>query len=256
MPLYDPTPAIIAMSLEELNFILNWIREEQGESYDNPIAVLIGGWAVDAYNPWYGSVDIDLVTNSETKNTLKTVLKEERGYESYKIPGRINTVSKPTGDGEIKEIIIDFILRGRIKFEGQEAELDFVIPKEQTTIRELRGRISAVVPKRSMLLLLKLKASWDRAYRIDNGTSEDPEWEKSKLIKDYADILALIDPVHGGRELDLNFLGEKLTEFDFLKGCLRNIPENRDAVEKYRQMNYETAGYTIRQILSLTEVRG
>ncbi len=167
MPLYDPTPKIIAMSLEELNFILNWIREEQGGSYDNPIAVLIGGWAVDAYNPWYGSVDIDLVTNSETKNTLKTVLKEERGYESYKIPGRINTVSKPTGDGEIKEIIID-----------------------------------------------------------------------------YADILALIDPVHGGRELDLNFLGEKLTEFDFLKGCLRNIPENRDAVEKYRQ------------ILSLTEVRG
>lgn len=247
--MYDPPPAIIAMSLEELNFILNWIREEQGESYNNPITVLIGGWAVDAYNPWYGSVDIDLVTNSRTKNRLKRILIRRRGYESYRIPSIINTVSKPTGDGDFREIIIDFILRRRIKFEGQEAYLDFNVPNEQTIVRELRGGISAVVPKRSMLLLLKLKASWDRAYRIENETSEDIEKEKAKFIKDDADILALIDPNHGGTELDLNFLGEKLDEFGFLKERLRNVPQNRDAVEKYRLMNEETVRNIIRRLL-------
>ncbi len=111
MPPYDPEPQIIEKSLEELRFILNWITE-QGEAYDNPTTVLIGGWAVDTYNSWYGSVDIDLVTNSRTKNTLKQVLKQERKYDSYRIPGRVNTVSKTT---ESREIIIDFIFTGKNK---------------------------------------------------------------------------------------------------------------------------------------------
>ncbi len=72
-----------------------------------------------------------------------------------------------------------------------------------------------------------------------SGTSEDSEWEETKLIKDNADILALIDPTNGGNELEMDFLGEKLNELDSLKGCLRNLPENRDAIEKYRRMNQE-----------------
>ena len=37
--------------------------------------------------------------------------------------------------------------------------------------------------------------------------------------------------------VDFDFLGEKLTEFDFLRGCLRIIPENLDAIGKYGRMD-------------------
>ena len=73
MPTYDPNPQIISKSLEELKFILNWVRE-RGETADTPVTVLVGGWAVDAYNPYYGSVDIDIVTNNRTKESLKYIL--------------------------------------------------------------------------------------------------------------------------------------------------------------------------------------
>jgi len=48
---------------------------------DNPVTVLVGGWAVDAYNPWYGSIDIDLVTNNRTKHSLMRILVKERDYD-------------------------------------------------------------------------------------------------------------------------------------------------------------------------------
>jgi len=47
-------------------------RQARGEDERYPLTVLIGGWAVYCYNPWYGSVDIDLVTNSRAQNTFFT----------------------------------------------------------------------------------------------------------------------------------------------------------------------------------------
>ena len=55
MAVYDiPSDEITRKSLEELDFILNWAREREEKRNDSPI-VLIGGWAVDAYNPWYAN---------------------------------------------------------------------------------------------------------------------------------------------------------------------------------------------------------
>ncbi len=54
MPRFDLDQRIIAASLEELRFVLSWIRERGGPA-ENPVAVLVGGWAVYAYNPWLGS---------------------------------------------------------------------------------------------------------------------------------------------------------------------------------------------------------
>lgn len=251
MPPYNPTQQIINMSLEELMSILNWVREH-GETATNPITVLVGGWAVYAYNPWYGSIDIDLVTNNRKKSSLMRFLVNERRYRHDRTA--VHTVYKPTTYGPIR---IDFGNRYEsYRFEGRDEELNFDILDGQTVLKEIRGGISGAVPTRSLLLLFKLKAAWDRAYRIDSETSDDSNWEQGKLIKDYADILALIDPNHGGTELDLNFLGEKLINLDFLSECLENISENHDALEKYRQMDYETARDTIRQLLSLTRAIG
>ncbi|MCG7849182.1 MAG: hypothetical protein MIO93_08405 [ANME-2 cluster archaeon] len=250
MPYFDPTPRIISQSLEELRFIFSWVKDH-GETSEDPITVLIGGWAVDAYNPWYGSVDIDLVTNSRTKNSLKYALKNDRGYGTYEMWGESNSVSKQIDDSNIKEIIIDFISREPIKFQGNLADFDFNIPIEQTAIKEIRGEVLAVVPKRSLLFLMKLKAAWDRTYRIRHNKCYNEDWERGKLVKDYADIIALIDPGHGGSELEIEFLGEKLNDYDFPKKCLENIPKNFDAIRKYGRMTQDDVKDTIGQLLSL-----
>ena len=79
------------------------------------------------------------------------------------------------------------------------------------------------------------------------------EWERGKLIKDNADVIALLDPIHGGTELDFNFLGEKLEDFDFMKECLRKIPETHDAIVKYNRMDQRKVRETIDRLLRLTE---
>ncbi len=247
MPPYSPTPQIIELSLGELEFILNWVIEHE-ERADSP-TVLVGGWAVDAYNPWYGSIDIDLVTNNRTKHSLMHILHNDRGYDHFRIG--THTVYKTTDYGPI---IIDFAGREEhYPFEGRNEELNFDIVNGQTNMRDIRSRVSTAVPTRSLLILFKLKASWDRAYRIDSETTDDPSWENGKLIKDYADIIALLDPSYGGTEIELNFLGDMLDDFDFLRECLRRIPENHDALGKYNRMDQRTVRETIERLLQLTE---
>ncbi|MCL7476204.1 MAG: hypothetical protein M8352_09230, partial [ANME-2 cluster archaeon] len=58
-------------------------------------------------------------------------------------------------------------------------------------------------------------------------------------------------PGHGGAELEIGFLGEKLNDYDFLKKCLENIPENLDAIRKYGRMSQHDVKDTIGQLLSL-----
>jgi len=81
------------------------------------------------------------------------------------------------------------------------------------------------VPSRTILLFLKLKTARDRNYRIKHDTSEDPDWDKSKLIKDYADILALLDPESDGMDIDLEEPGNLFDKYlfllqTFLKTCM------------------------------------
>jgi len=169
---------------------------------------------------------------------LKWHLQNHRGFEHLREPG-LHSVTKNTPAGKI---IIDFLSRETADpFEGRRETLDSHILDNNTEIKTVREEIPAAVPKRSLLLLFKLKAFWDRTYRLQHNTSEDASWDQGKCIKDCADILALIDPNFGGTELDLRFLGGQFAHFGFLKNCLRTIPENTDALAKYGNMSQETA---------------
>lgn len=79
MAQYEPTQRIIELSLVELNEIIQYLQEKYADT--EPKAVLIGGWAVDSYNSWFGSIDIDLVTNSRTRKGIMHHLREKRGFE-------------------------------------------------------------------------------------------------------------------------------------------------------------------------------
>ena len=79
MPDYELSQEIIELSGHELKKIGEW-DELHNKSSSVPSLVLIGGWAVDAYNPYLGSVDIDLVTNSHTSHSLMHHLSRYEGY--------------------------------------------------------------------------------------------------------------------------------------------------------------------------------
>ena len=110
-----------------------------------------------------------------------------------------------------------------------------------------------MVPERTLLLIFKLKAAWDRSARIRGGTSYDEEWKQGKLRKDRADILALLDPAAGGTEIDIKYLGEQPHEYPFLTEILREIPLNRDAVAMYRRMDPAQARDVVERLLLLVE---
>jgi len=245
MPPSNGEQEIIRESKEGLIAIAGWARDEKVTA---AALVLIGGWAVYLYNRWYGSVDIDLIVNSKTKNSLKSYLMN-RGYKSCKA-GDMRYFSKATPYGEI---VIDFLMRrDPDPFEGRSERLryDDVLAR-RTVSKSISDDVSVAVPERTTLLLLKLKATWDRAERLRAGRSERPDWEKGKLIKDRADILALLDTENLSTEIDIGFLGEKLDEFGFLWVCLENIAEDGDAIEKYGKMEPERAERTIKKLMSL-----
>lgn len=251
MTVYNPTSTIISDSLEILHDISQWTREH--ESPDSPYhPVLIGGWAVHLFNPWFGSLDIDLVTSSRTRQSLKYFLKRERGFSDFRLPYATSgsTVCKISSEGQ--PIIIDFATyESNQPFEGSDLVLPFDILLGNTEIRVIDTGISVRVPNRSILLILKLKAAWDRHIRITNQTSHDPEWEQGKLLKDYGDILALLDPAKGGREVMVEIVGDHLVQYEFLKGCFSRLLSTNDPFEFYRGMSPSEGREVITALLEM-----
>jgi hypothetical protein len=245
---YEVPRSVIDASLEELAEIFHWVHER--ESQEEPITVLIGGWAVYCYNSWYGSIDIDLVTNAGTRQHLMRHLETTRSFTKRRNPPFRNSVVKvipPDG-----EIIIDFIPRNHSNpFEGGDESCPMNLLNGRTVRKEILPGFFVTVPERSLLLLLKLKAAWDRAYRIQEHTSHDEDWEKGKLRKDRADILSLIDPRNGGGDLDIMFLGNMMRKYEFLVEIITIIPNDRDALQMYGGMDRDTAQRAIDDVLRL-----
>jgi hypothetical protein len=233
MPAYDPGPEIIEASSRELHKIVSWIRNQNGNPAVGNV-ILIGGWAVDAYNPYFGSVDIDLVTDTATGQVLISHLRTSEGY-TLRTRYPSDTVQKDTPYGEI---ILDLISREiPYGFEGHpEVPFTWEILTGNTVLRNVRGGAAIQVPNRSVLVLLKIKAAWDRFYRIKRQTSPDIRYEGYKRIKDCADILALIDPARGGREIDLEILGSTISRAEFLKEIIVRIPDIDAVRERYQTM--------------------
>lgn len=239
---------IFRRSLEELVEIFRWVEEHERND-KSPISVLIGGWAVYVYNPWYGSVDIDIVTNSRTKQSLMKYLRDERGFVPKREPMLPNTVVKSTPHGLIE---IDFATREEVyRFEGRDDTHNFHLLDGHTHQTEIIPGCSVSIPTRALLLIFKIKAAWDRSVRLKSGTSLRPEWDRAKLEKDYADILALLDPALGFENLDLMLLGELLQRYPFLLDIIRDIPLQKEGIRMYGRMTENEVKETIDRLLQL-----
>lgn len=85
----------IESSLFYLKKIYDWSNElHSRSSITEPI--LIGGWAVDVFNSWFGSQDIDLITNIRTENSLKYHLRVEEGFSVKEVTPNEKTIYKRT----------------------------------------------------------------------------------------------------------------------------------------------------------------
>lgn len=213
----------------ELAHILSYLADRSRG--DRP-PVLVGGWAVFSYNPYQKSQDIDLVLSSSHRSSLLYWLRTERGYETrdpmaHGWRGAVKRI--PELDDRIVVDVGGF--DEEYPLEGRSERLDFQEAIEHSAQHEVAGsRIR--VPTRSLLLLYKAKAAWDRSHRLDRETSSDPERDRQKLTKDRTDILALADPSLTA-PWDLGYLQEKLEELPVLVEVLQEVDRSEDAVQRY-----------------------
>lgn len=221
--------ALMEASLRELAYILQWL-----ERADLPGTVLIGGWAVQAYNLWYGSIDIDLVMTARARERLKHHLARDRGYADSSIfGGRDPGFGLEHGAGRI--VLETFNRAHPQPFESlPRHRLDFTaLDEEGATVQGSIDGVQATVPRRELLLGFKLKAAWDRAKRVEENRSPDPVYEAGKVVKDHADVLALLDPDAGGRTMDLAYLAGFYERFPFLVEVTRAAYRDLDATRQY-----------------------
>jgi hypothetical protein len=240
---------LVNASFDELAYIMKWasMREDEGGVIRT---ILIGGWAVYAYNQYFGSYDIDLVINKRTRSTLMQHLHDERGYKKV---GDDHTtfkgIEKPIPGSEgIKIDFASFTEEGR--FEGREEILQYELYRERAVEVEVQD-LMVTVPDRGMMLISKLKAAWNRSWNLENRELLNPAWERGKLIKDRADILALIDPLKGGKGIDLEFLGDFFANNPFIIDALRIAGTDRDGIRRYI-IEPETARENVETLLELT----
>jgi hypothetical protein len=184
------------------------------------------------------------------RSSINQFLRDERGFVPIRGQDDSKRVIKRVPPyGEVK---IDYANREVWdKFEGVEAMLSYDLVDGRVETRTIGGIASMPVPNRTILLVFKLKAAWDREYRVANGTSLDPEWEGFKALKDRADVISLLDPKYGGDEVDPNLLGEILHDYPFLLILLDRIADDHNAVQFYGRMDGVKTKERIRRLRAL-----
>lgn len=243
-------PAPVKASYQELISFVRYFRH-----FGTP--VIVGGWAVYFYNPYYGSVDIDVVGPSHSGAFDEVIEGYERshGYEILQQDplGTEITARKPIytkGRKKIGDMEIDACTYERtnpsIFHEDDAKTLPYSLCERDGCRREVRIARDSVcyVPSKALLALFKVKARRDRSYEIrTKGATMDPArlaWLKGKVAKDGSDIIALLDPKDRGAKLRdaINYtqISTIATEFgltDLVKDTLQEVLKDRGALSLY-----------------------
>lgn len=221
------------------------------------VPVIVGGWAVYFYNPYYGSVDIDVVGPSLRGSFDEIIEGYERshGYEIVQQDplGTEITASKPIyskGRKKIGEMEIDACAYERssasLFHEDSAKHLPYSLCDRDGCRREVSIARDAVcyVPSKALLALFKVKARRDRSYDIrTKGATMNPArlaWLRGKVAKDGSDIIALLDPKDRAALLkdvmDYQQVGDLASEFDLtdlVTDTLQEVLEDRGSLSLY-----------------------
>jgi hypothetical protein len=250
-------------SYNELLSLLEWFHKR------GPIPIIIGGWAVYFYNSYLGSIDIDLVGYSMGGmfDQLLSIFERSQGYEEV--------ITDPMGLGKTyrKTVIRDNVTVGHVEIDACTYESDpktfhenpeKILPyhlcsrEGYKTHLDLGNGLEAYLPRKSLLLLYKIKALRDRTYDLQTRgvtlSTRRREWLTSKRDKDGSDIIALIDPAPElyliQEEIDLKLLYEIIEEFDiyFVMESLSQLPSLTNSLNNYPNANSEKVSKWVKRI--------
>ena len=223
---------LIRDSLDELAHIARWVRDRSSKTGFH--LCLIGGWAVHAYNPWYGSQDIDLLSARGERKALMQWLRDKRGFKPRRDEGEgLLALRKTTAGGSM---IVEFLRADAVfRFEGRRAAYPLRPVFPGIVWRKVEG-VELPVPAEEKLFILKAKAAWDRIWRLDNGRSDNAAYERGKLAKDMGDLLALLDATRGP-QLDFSALGKELERYPFLLKMLQREELTMAGANRYGLSN-------------------
>ena len=233
-------------SFNELRYIFDWSIANR--NYRPGDIILIGGWAVHSFNPWKYSLDIDLIATGRFKDPLKKHLYSTRDYRKEKDSAGNTLYLKRLDSGDI---YLDFLPK-RDQFHGTEKLLNLMEMEYETVPKNIsysfESEFQALVPEISMLLLLKLKAAWDRHYDLSLETTPDKDHLSDKFTKDCGDIIALLqsDAFQFAR---FDWLSSIISGFDFLRDLLEQgiIADN----STFDRISHKESKALIKKLLSL-----
>ena len=176
------------LSFQELGRFAGWMNRFVGYSPS-----IIGGWAVHFYNPGgLGSTDIDVVLpDRAARDRVVTAYLATNGYVLRKRAfGESEWVKElMVGEKKIDHYLDICTLQDKNLVHGRDIELPWAIAMaDQKKVRV--GKSELFIPGPEPLLLLKLKAAWDRSYDIASGGGTP--YLRDKLGKDRFDILSLL----------------------------------------------------------------
>ncbi len=240
---------IIEESLNEVSSIFQWAYNGNPD-LTHPKLILVGGWAVDVYNPWYGSIDIDLMITSKEKKALLNYLYKERKLRKQRNEHGFMQLFKKVGE---EEIIIDFVTKEQEFFKTNE-RVSYDFTEKDLIIDKIRGGRNVIVPTRSNLLLMKIKAAWDRYNKLQDGDVENISYVKAKYTKDCGDIIALLDTTSKPEQiLDLRLISKELTSRSYLMEFVKKLDLQVYGRLEYRNMNPKEMKEKIATFVSLIE---
>ncbi len=233
-------------SFEELRHIFDWGTAHR--TYRPGDIVLIGGWAVHSFNPWKYSLDIDFIATGRFKDQLKEHLYSTRNYSREKDSTGNTLYLKSLDSGDI---YLDF-LPNKDLFHGTDKLLNLSEIKYKTVPKNIsyafESEFQVIVPEISMLLLLKLKAAWDRHYDLLLEATPNREHLNEKFAKDCGDVIALLrsDAFQFAR---FDWLSSIISRFDFLRGFLEQgiISDN----SSFDRISHREGEVLIKKLLSL-----
>ena len=233
-------------SFEELRHIFSWSIAHRTHRPGD--IILIGGWAVHSFNPWKYSLDIDLIATGRFKDRLKEHLYSTRNYSKEKDPAGNNLYLKSLESGDI---YLDFLPKTD-QFHGTDKLLNLSEIKYETVPKNIsyafEPEFEVIVPEISMLLLLKLKAAWDRHYDLSLETTLNREHLSEKFSKDCGDLIALLQS-DAFRFARFDLLSSIISRFDFLLVFLEQgiIADN----STFDRISHKEGRALIKKLLSL-----
>ena len=121
------------------------------------------------------------------------------------------------------------------------------------------GRLAVYVPRKSLLLLYKLKAFRDRTFDLKTRgpvmNIKRREWLQTKMEKDGADLIALLNPKPEKyvikEEIDFDLLKKVLEkqQLHFGLETIKELPEKKRSVERHPGLEQKTIEKWVKNFL-------